>query len=80
LQRLHSVFELRDRYTNTRLTDQLAIHLLQLSSLSRAPAIGYDAIVQRWARFLLADPSDLCQLAAEDSIMSIAKATLEDLS
>lgn len=55
---LHPIFELRDRYTNTLLSDQLAIHLLQLSqtsqtsrrsSLSLPPPTGYDAQVARWA-------------------------------
>ncbi|MEX1369313.1 MAG: Rpn family recombination-promoting nuclease/putative transposase, partial [Nannocystaceae bacterium] len=76
----HSIFELRDRYTNARLSDHLAVHVLQLSALSRVAATGYAAIVQRWARFFLADPLELATLASEDHIMSIAKQTLEELS
>lgn len=77
---IHSIFELRDRYTNARFNDHLAIHLVQLRALSSAPATGYAAIVRRWARFFLADPADLAALASEDPIMSIAKQTLEELS
>jgi predicted transposase/invertase (TIGR01784 family) len=84
---LHPIFELRDRYTNTLLSDQLAIHLLQLSqpaqrsSLSRPPATGYDARVERWARFLTArNDTQRSQLAMEDPIMTLAKDTLEQLS
>jgi predicted transposase/invertase (TIGR01784 family) len=84
---LHPIFELRDRYTNTLLSDQLAIHLLQLprptrrSSLSLPPATGYDAQVERWARFLTArDAGELDELAAEDPIMTLAKNTLVQLS
>lgn len=83
LDRLHSVFELRDRHTGTRLCDHLAIHLLQLScfSPSRATETGYTASVQRWARFLLAqDDAEFERLAAEDPIMSTATRTLELLS
>ncbi|MEX1367316.1 MAG: Rpn family recombination-promoting nuclease/putative transposase [Nannocystaceae bacterium] len=76
----HPLFELRDRYTNARLSDHLAVHLLQLNALSRATTTGYAAIVQRWARFFLADPIELAKLASEDPIMSIAKQTLEELS
>lgn len=77
---LHSIFELRERNTNTRFSDQFAIHVLQLGALSRRRATGYAAIVERWARFFVADPRELQALASEDSIMSIATQTLEELS
>lgn len=76
----HSTFELRDRLTHARFTDQLAIHLLQLGARPREPATGYAAIVQRWARFFVADLAELTALASEDPIMTIAKQTLEELS
>lgn len=77
---VHSIFELRDRSGRIRFSDQLAIHVLQLGTLCRAPATGYAAIVQRWARFFVADSTELARLASEDPIMSIAKQTLEELS
>ncbi len=82
---LHSIFELRDRVTGTRFTDQLAIHVLQLSNLtpSRTSSrpTSYTASVHRWARFLTARTrADYEQLAAEHPIMNLAKQTLEQLS
>ncbi|MEX1364584.1 MAG: hypothetical protein AB1Z98_15770 [Nannocystaceae bacterium] len=62
------------------MSEHLGIHVLQLTALSRATTTGYAAIVQRWARFFLADPLELAALASEDPIMSIAKQTLEELS
>ncbi|MEM9461738.1 MAG: PD-(D/E)XK nuclease family transposase, partial [Myxococcota bacterium] len=78
------IFELRDRYTHTLLSDHFSIHLLQLSNLDRQgrPQDGDDdARVQRWARFLVAkSDAQFEQLAAEDPIMKLAKQTLEELS
>lgn len=55
--------------------------MLQLSALSSSQATGYDAIVERWARFLAArDDAELDQLAAEKPIMALAKQTLDQLS
>jgi hypothetical protein len=49
--------------------------------LSLPPATGYDAQVERWARFLTArDDGELERLAAEDPIMTLAKDTLVQLS
>jgi predicted transposase/invertase (TIGR01784 family) len=81
LERLHSIFELRDRHTPTVLSGQLAVHVLQLSSLSPSRPTGYDGRVERWARFLTArDDTELRQLASENRIMSLAKQTLDQLS
>jgi predicted transposase/invertase (TIGR01784 family) len=81
IDRLHSVFELCERHTHTLFSDQLAIHVLQLSALSPSLATGYDAQVARWARFLTArDDVELDQLASEDPIMTLAKQTLDQLS
>jgi predicted transposase/invertase (TIGR01784 family) len=81
LDRLHSVFELRERHTHALFGDQLAIHVLQLSALPPSCASGYDSRVERWARFLTArDDAEFEQLASEDSIMALAKQTLEQLS
>jgi predicted transposase/invertase (TIGR01784 family) len=84
LDRLHSAFELRERHTHAPFGDfggHLTIHLLQLPHLSRAGTIGYDAKVERWARFFTAsDGAALDQLASEDPIMSLAKQTLDRLS
>jgi len=84
LDRLHSIFELRERHTHTLLCDQLSIHLLQLpfsSSLSHSNATGYTATVERWARFFIAKTdAEFDQLASEDPIMSTATQTLDQLS
>ena len=83
-RRLHSVFELRERHTSTRLSEHLSFHLLQLShrnALSSAPTTRYHAQVARWARFFSArSHAELDQLASETRIMSLAKHTLEQLS
>ena len=66
LGHLHSLFELRDRFTGTRYNDHLAIHLLQLSPLTSSPTTGYTATVHRWARFLTARThAEFDQLASE---------------
>ena len=81
VDRFHSIFELRERHTHTLLSDHLAIHVLQLSGFRPSEATGYDARVERWARFLLAETdAEFDQLASEDPIMSTAKETLEQLS
>jgi predicted transposase/invertase (TIGR01784 family) len=80
-QRLHSVFELRERHTHALFGDQLAIHVLQLSALTASGTVGYDPRVERWARFLAArEDAEYEQLASEDPIMSIAKQALDHLS
>jgi predicted transposase/invertase (TIGR01784 family) len=84
LDRLHSVFELRERHTHAPfgdVGDHLTIHVLQLPHLSRSSALGYDARVERWARFFtVTDAAALDQLASEDPIMSLAQQTLDRLS
>lgn len=80
-QRLHCIYELRERHTHERFSDQLAIHVLQLSAPTEPDGSGYDSRVERWARFLTArDDADYEQLASEDPIMAIAKQALEALS
>jgi predicted transposase/invertase (TIGR01784 family) len=81
--RLHTVYGLRAEHTNERFSDQLAIHVLQLSALPAADTMGYaaDPRVERWARFLAArTDADYEQLASEDPIMAIAKQALDELS
>ena len=84
IEHLHSIFELRERYTHTLLSHHFSIHLLQLSNLNRSgrPQNGdHDARVHRWARFLVAQSdAEFEQLAAENPIMKLAKQTLEQLS
>ncbi|MEM9462954.1 MAG: Rpn family recombination-promoting nuclease/putative transposase [Myxococcota bacterium] len=81
LDQLHSIFELRERHTNRLLTDQLAIHVLQLSCLSESKSTEDDARVRRWARFFTAkEDADFDKLAAEDPIMAVATQTLDQLS
>jgi predicted transposase/invertase (TIGR01784 family) len=79
--RLHTLYELRERHTHERLTDQLAIHILQPLAPPSPDAFGYHPQVERWARFLTAtSDAELDQLAAEDPIMTIAKDALDQLS
>jgi predicted transposase/invertase (TIGR01784 family) len=81
LDRLHSIFELRERHTHRLFGDQLAIHVLQLGAVGSSPAIEEDARVVRWGKFLTTrDPVMLDQLATESPIMSLAKETLDALS
>lgn len=81
LDRLHLIFELRERESHTLLGDQLSIHVLQLSALSPSAAKGYDGRVERWARFFVArDDAERERLAAEDPVMALAHETLEQLS
>ncbi|MCX4245755.1 Rpn family recombination-promoting nuclease/putative transposase [Paraliomyxa miuraensis] len=83
LERLHAIFELRERHTQLLFGDQLTIHVLQLCSSSTSTcATGYDARVERWARFLMHfdDDAEIDRLAAEDPMMHVAKQTLEELS
>jgi predicted transposase/invertase (TIGR01784 family) len=81
LDRLHAVFELRERETHALFGEQLSIHVLQLSALPPVGTTRYASRVERWARFLAArDDAELDQLASEDPIMALAKQTLERLS
>lgn len=84
LDRFHSVFELRERHTNQRLSDHLAIHLIQLSAIPSEDETDDDedaTRVRRWARFFAArDEAEFDRLAQEDPIMEIAKDTLEQIS
>lgn len=82
LDRLHAIFELRERHTNVLLSDQLQFHVLQLSMVSSEDrGSGYaDPRVERWARFLMGDAAELERLASEDPIMALAKEKLEKLS
>ncbi len=83
IDRLHAIFELRERHTHVLFSDQLEFHVLQLSALSSSrPTVGYaDPRVERWARFLMAsDDAELDQLASEDPIMALAKDALDKLS
>ncbi|MCX4245254.1 DUF4351 domain-containing protein [Paraliomyxa miuraensis] len=81
------MFEAGERDSRTPFGEELSIHLLQLGApqrqaLSTSEASGYDAVVERWARFFTRydDPVELERLAAEDPMMALAKQTLEALS
>jgi predicted transposase/invertase (TIGR01784 family) len=81
LGRLHSTFELFEQSTHTPIGDAFALHVLQLSEISRSPRTSEDARAHRWARFLTAQTdAEFEQLASDDPIMSLAKKTLETLS
>ncbi len=79
-QQLHSVFDVRDRDSNVRLTDDMELHLLQLPYLTRTDGVGYSGRVERWARFFTARDDDTRSQLASDPIMKAAIQTLEQLS
>jgi predicted transposase/invertase (TIGR01784 family) len=67
---LHSVFEFRERTHGLLLSDQLQIHLLQLSKLAAELESPREPGITRWARFLMAqDEDELDRLAKETPIM-----------
>ncbi|MEX1367468.1 MAG: Rpn family recombination-promoting nuclease/putative transposase [Nannocystaceae bacterium] len=77
-ERLHCIFELRERQDHRLLDDRISIHVLQISGTSSPTP---NAKVERWARFFRArDDVDFEQLASEDPIMAIATQTLDELS
>lgn len=80
LERLHAIFELRERHAHVRFGEQIAIHVLQLRRLPKGDESSYDPRVVRWARFLGGPDADLERLAAEDPIMQLAKQTLDRIS
>lgn len=81
IDRLHSIFELRERRSGTLFGSQLAFHLLQLSHGAPPSTIGYAKRVGRWARFLNAkNELEPRRLASEDPIMTIAGQRLQQLS
>ena len=84
LHQLHSVFELRERSTHQPFSQDLAVHILQLSEIptqSGTARTSAEHRVQLWARFLAARTDEArAQLAQEDPIMALATETLERLS
>ena len=81
--RLHTVYELRERHTHEPLSDQLAIHIFQLSALPAEGTVEYaiNPRAERWARFLAArTDADYQQLASGVPIMAIPKQAPAELS
>lgn len=79
--RFHSIYEAREIHDNVRLSDALAIHVIELPKLELAAAEGEGVDPQRWARFLrFEDERELDSLASETPIMADAKHALEILS
>lgn len=80
-RRFHSIYEARELRDQTRLSDALSIHVLELPRLEQADAEGENLELQRWARFLRADDERTLQsLASETPTMAEAKTALETLS
>ena len=84
LHQLHSVFELRERNTQQPFSQDLALHVLQLSEIQAQNPTGPTSAehrLQLWARFLVArTDAERAQLAKEDPTMALAIETLERLS
>lgn len=81
VNRLHSIFEIRERHSFARYNDHFSLHILQLTHLQPSNRTGYAARVERWARFLLAKTDEEFErLAREDPVMQTAKQTLDALS
>ena len=75
----HSVFHLAEDTTHQRLTDDIAIHFLELPKLPPQPSDRPS--LHRWGRFLGArTDQELDALAQEDPIMAEAKSALDSLS
>jgi predicted transposase/invertase (TIGR01784 family) len=82
---LHRVFELRERTSGELLSDQLAVHVLQLEDFSKLKAPESEGegekAIRRWARFFLAETAEeLDQLGKEDEEMQSAVDTVKMLS
>lgn len=79
--RFHSLYEILEVHDHARLTEGLAIHLIELPRLEQAQDEGERVELTRWARFLRANSeAELDSLAYEVPIMAAAKEALEVLS
>jgi predicted transposase/invertase (TIGR01784 family) len=79
--RFHSTYEVREIHNRSRLSEVLAIHVVELPRLEQATAEGERIELERWARFLrFNDDRELESLASEEPIMAEAKHALEVLS
>jgi predicted transposase/invertase (TIGR01784 family) len=81
----HSVFSVLERSSGQALTEDLAIHVLQLPKLptilTQGGAAGDSAAMLRWGRFFAAESAEeLEELAMSDSDLRAAKQALEMLS
>jgi predicted transposase/invertase (TIGR01784 family) len=78
--RFHSIFHLSEDESRDLFTEEIEFHVLELPKLHLATA-DRQAKLERWARFLRAQSGEeLEELAREDSTMTTAKNTLEELS
>jgi predicted transposase/invertase (TIGR01784 family) len=84
LRQLHLVFELRARKTGRLFSDDLAIHILQLSEVTTQPTAAMsesDRNLHLWARFFTARTrEEFAALAHENGIMASAVEALERIS
>lgn len=85
IEELHAMFDLRHQGSGIRYCDHLEIHLLQLAKLEKAGQDRQDdpweAEVNRWARFLVAQSDEeLERLAEESAVMGQAEEALKRLS
>ena len=82
--RLHSIYEMRERVTQHLFSEDLTIHVLQLSKINEGPAEDEtftEQAVRRWARFLTARTEpEFRELAKEDRTMASAEKALEKIS
>ncbi|MBI2389795.1 MAG: Rpn family recombination-promoting nuclease/putative transposase [Deltaproteobacteria bacterium] len=82
-RRFHSMYQVREVHDHAVLSDDLAVHVIELPRLEQAPSEGEHIELQRWARFLRLGDGDeraLESLASEAPIMAEAKHALEILS
>jgi predicted transposase/invertase (TIGR01784 family) len=79
--RYHSVFRLLEQHEHSRLTDDLAIHVLELPNLPKRAPVATDPSVLNWGRFFAAQTDEeLAQVATMDPKINEAKTALERLS
>jgi predicted transposase/invertase (TIGR01784 family) len=79
--RYHSTFRLLEAHDQSRLSEDLAIHVLELTKLPPGSPAATDRPVLRWAKFFAAQTDqELEQLAMLDPDMTRAKSALERLS
>ncbi len=80
---MHNIFQVLEKTTHFRLTEDLEIHILELPKFARAEGRGeqISLALRRWVRFLSSkEEVEFEQLAMEDSVMHEAKEALERIS
>jgi predicted transposase/invertase (TIGR01784 family) len=79
--RLHSIFDVRERHEGYALSSAMQVHFLELTKLDRVDWEREDPEVVYWCRFFAAQTDEeLERLAMDDPEMEAAKKALDELS